>query len=323
MAIIKKDLNQLTRTELAAVAGSFFVNVSANSKRTGKEYHRDVADFFEFLKDKGVVLKNYEDLTRQHVIAYREHLDASEMAKKTILRKLSAISSFLKFLAEEGLVNKDITYGVARPKSVNDRETADFTERQVKAMLEACNTSKLSGLLHRAILGIGFYCGLRNEEIRTLRVEDYGRITGHNILKVHGKGGEPREIPLNPRLLEYLDEYLTAMERAGRAMRSKDPLFQPARNNANGILEKRLHHNSVTYIVNKYARLAGVPMDSIRRISPHSMRATFIGHLINVVKAPMEQVQRLAGHKSPKTTQLYDKRPKSHDGSPVYQIKYE
>jgi site-specific recombinase XerD len=75
-------------------------------------------------------------------------------------------------------------------------------------------------------------------------------------------------------------------------------------------------------VLQKAMARAGIVPSSIRRYSPHSMRATLAGHLLNTVEAPLEQVQRTLGHASPTTTQAYNKRQADHDKNPVYRIEY-
>jgi integrase len=53
---------------------------------------------------------------------------------------------------------------------------------------------------HRALLGVGFYTGLRSREIRFLKISDITEVDGHRIIRTMIKGGKPHEVPINPEL---------------------------------------------------------------------------------------------------------------------------
>ena len=83
---------------------------------------------------------------------------------------MSAVSSLCKHLAHEGFIEKDLSYGLKRPRSDNRRETADFSDDEVKLLFSALDEKKRSFTSHRALLAVGFYTGLRSAEIRHLKL---------------------------------------------------------------------------------------------------------------------------------------------------------
>lgn len=288
------------------------------SDLTAKVYHATTEEFLSFIS-QNYKIRSISELSRNHIIFYKSHLIEKKNSDKTILKKLSAVSSLCSFLAFEGLIEKDICYGVSRPKTQNKKETADLTDDEVKLMLSSLDPKSHSYPLHHAILAVGFYTGLRSAEIRNLRVGAYGRIDGHMVLRTKIKGSKIHTVPLNPVVIRAIDDLIARKKELGHQVEEEDYLFSSLKYRLN----KPIQPNSLKYVFDKALREAGIDRSSsMVRYSPHSMRATIASHLLNDKEVPLEDVQRLLGHSSPTTTQRYNKRLKSYDKSPVYKIEY-
>lgn len=301
-----------TLTEKNKVLGSFFLNLS--SKLTAREYERTAREFFTLLAGE---LNEPGDLRRHHIIAYRRWLEGRGLANKTIQKKLSAIASLCKFLAEAGLVERDITFGVHRPRTENRRETADFSDDDVRKILAALDPKSHSFALHRAVLATGFFTGLRSAEIRGLRLKNLGTMNGIRVLNLLIKGGLRHEIPLHPFVISAIDQHIEIMRRRGLSVDDPEHVLFPSRGK-----NQPLTAEAISYILKSAMERAGIRPDDFRRYSPHSMRATFAGHLLNTVEARLEDVQAAMGHANPSTTQRYNKRRKGHERSPVFRIEF-
>lgn len=304
------DLKKLERT-LAAFYEGF------GSELTKTEYRRAAKEFFSLIHTD---LKNLGDLSRDHLILYQSYLKKLGKAPKTIQKKMAAISSLCKHLAHEGYVERDLSYGIKRPKAYNKKETGDFKDSDIEKIFSSMNPNRLVFTSHRAILAIGFYTGLRSAEIRTLKVGDIVELDGHRILRTKIKGDKPHEVPLKPFVYRAICEHIEKLTELGFKTTDPDqwlfPALLPERKNrplTAQALRKILHHR---------LKDAGIPISSARRYSPHSMRATLASHLLNEKNVPLEDVQALLGHSSPTTTQKYNKRERSLDKSPVYMIDY-
>jgi site-specific recombinase XerD len=114
--------------ELEKILRSFFVN--HRSRLTAEAYHSDAREFFGLFRDE---VKFPGDLRRHHVIGYKTWLESRGQAPKTILRKLSGVSSLCRFLAVAGLLDRDITYEVSRPEARDQRETGDLPRSTPRA----------------------------------------------------------------------------------------------------------------------------------------------------------------------------------------------
>lgn len=301
-------------TEEMKVLASFFLN--AGSPLTAREYRLAASEFFRFLGDE---LKAPEDLRKHHIVFYRKWLEEKGLANKTILKKLSAISSLCRHLAEEGLVERDIAYGVSRPKTENRWETADFSDEEVRRIFSGLDPLRYTYASHRAILAVGFFTGLRSAEIRKLKVSNLGEVNGIKVFRLKIKGDKTHEIPLHPFVISAVEEHRTRLRARGFKIDEGDhSLFPSLKTGAN----RAMSAEALTYILNRAVERAGIARSTFRRYSPHSMRATFAGHLLNTVDSKLEDVQAAMGHANPSTTQKYNKRSKGHEKSPVWKIAY-
>jgi len=301
--------------DLKPIFLSFLANLN---KSTAKSYGASIKHFSEFLAETQSDINALSDLKRHHLIFYSTYLKEKGYANKTILKKLSAISSLCKFLANEGIIDKDVVYGVKRPKTQNKTETADLSDQDVKKIFASLDEDNFYYYSHRAILAVGFYTGLRSSEIRHLKIENFGKVDGHHVLKTLIKGGKTHEIPLNPFVVRCLEQHIERLKELKFNINGDHYLFPPLKTKEN----KAMRPQAIIQIFQGKLKKAGIEKSHLRRYSPHSMRATLAGHLLNTVEAPLEEVQKLLGHSSPTTTQRYNKRDKSHDKSPVYKIEY-
>ena len=304
------DLNNDSKQILA----SFFANIS--SPLTAREYKYAVKDFLSFL---GGDISHPKELKRYHIVFYRNYLKDSGLFPNTIQKKMSAVSSFCKFLAEDGLVDKDITYGVRRPRTENKLETSDLTDEEVKKIFNALDPKKYNYFFYRAILAVGFYTGLRSQEIRHLRIKNIGDVDGIKILHLKIKGDKTHEIPLHPFVLKAIYEHLEKLSVYGIDTTNPEQVLFPSMKHRTN---KPMTAVGLYYIFKGCLKKAGISKNDFRRYSPHSMRATFASHLLNTKEEPLEDVQKALGHASPTTTQKYNKRKKGHHESLVYRIDY-
>lgn len=289
---------------------------SHGSELTSREYARAGREFLGLAFQD---IAHIGELTRDHLILYQKWLKTRGQAQKTILKKMSAVSSLCKHLAHEGFIERDLSYGLKRPRSDNRRETADFSDDEVRRLFAALNEKRKSYTSHRALLAVGFYTGLRSAEIRNLKLGNVAEVKRHRILSLRIKGDKPHEIPLNPFAFRCISEHIERLGVLGFDVKNPEqwlfPSLSPVRN-------QPISSTALEKILTNLVKNSGIKCSTVRRYSPHSMRATLAGHLLNVVEAPLDQVQRTLGHASPATTIKYNKREANHDKNPVYRIEY-
>lgn len=279
---------------------------------TREAYRRDVGQFMAFLGIKRP--GEFREVGRAHVIAWRKNLEARKLASASLRRKLSAVSSLYEYLCERNAVVNNPALGVKRPKEgANEGKTPALSDDQARAMLKAPRTDTWQGKRDAAMLAVLLYHGLRASELCCLRVRDYADRRGVRTLCVHGKGGKIRYLPVHPKAVAALTEYLAASE---HVLDETVPLFIPSPERsarATPMLRQRVRE-----LVQRYSKGLELPKGSAR---PHALRATAATNALDH-GADIAKVQDWLGHANPGTTRLYDKRKDRPEESPTFRVMY-
>jgi integrase/recombinase XerD len=167
-------------------------------------------------------------ITRAHVIAWRKDLDHRQLAPGSIRRKLSALSSLYDFLTDQNAVPVNPVKGVKRPKVDSyEGKTPAIADKEARQLMNLPNDKSLKGLRDRALLATLLYHGLRREELCRLKIKDIHSRRGVPHLRVLGKGGKTRHLPLHAGAHELLNDYL---DEACHAADTEGALFRPVSN---------------------------------------------------------------------------------------------
>lgn len=259
------------------------------SKNTIAAYRRDLNKFHEFLfgKSQDVTTAQSADITE-----FLQGLRISGLGESSIARHAVAIRSLFAFLAkDQGIINvaKEIN-----PPRIPKRLPKALSITEVESLIATCSDD-VSGLRDRALLETLYATGGRVSEIVQLNVGDIARSEGETTtVRVRGKGGKERLVPLGRFAQQALDQYLT---------RARPTFIKNHREEALFLSEKqgnRLSRQSAWSIVSQAATRAGLE----KVISPHALRHSFATHLIDG-GADIRVVQELLGHASVTTTQIY------------------
>jgi site-specific recombinase XerD len=293
----------------------WFANLT--NANTRKAYRQDIHDFMAFAGLKRP--EQFREVTRAHVIAWRDQLVGQGLSNDTIRRKLAALSSLFAYLCDRHAVLHNPVLGVKRPRSMNRAGvTPALGDHQARLLLEAPPAETLKGKRDRAILATLLYHALRREELCTLRVGDIHQREGVVHLRVEGKEDKVRNLPLHVLAQRLIAVYLEA---AGHGSDRHGPLFRPVKNNRTKTLAKSLHPTSVYEdIVRRYAREIGL-IDAVPGLCVHSLRATAATNAL-LHEADIAKVQEWLGHSDISTTRMYDKRQSRPEDSPTFKVRY-
>jgi len=246
---------------------------------TEKAYREDLKRFFAFTNKHFGLPRidgnkfRFDEIKRVHIVKYKNFLESHNSARgkpyapNSIHRRISAISSFYHFLAQRDIVGKNPAALCVRPKRIVIHETQAFSDREMKNLFDLVIAE--AHPLHKAIILTLFTSGIRNAEIRNLKLSNFKIREGMRFLKYMGKGQKVNEIPVHPTASHHIDEYVAWMEKKGRKIEPDDYLFQPTKNSLDGTLKKKLSHTAIGYIVGKWAK----KINPEKRITPHSGRA--------------------------------------------------
>ncbi|NBY51290.1 MAG: site-specific tyrosine recombinase XerD [Actinobacteria bacterium] len=259
------------------------------SKNTVAAYRRDLDKFVIFLSEAKLAIA---EATSANIIDFAGFLRNSGLSESSIARHVVAIRSLYAFLSkDQGIDNVAIE---VNPPKIPKRLPKALTISDIESMI-ASNGEDIAGVRNKALIETLYATGARVSEIVQLNVGDISRSEGNTVtVKVRGKGGKERLVPMGKFAQHALDQYLT---------RSRPTMLKNAREEALFLNEKRgtrLTRQSAWQIVMKAAERAGIERD----ISPHALRHSFATHLLDG-GADIRVVQELLGHSSVTTTQIY------------------
>jgi integrase/recombinase XerC len=267
------------------------------SPHTCRNYQSDLLQFRDYLKGGNpaatVDLPSIDALRIRGFLAF---LFEREKKKTSIARKLAAVRSFYKFLAQEGVLAVNPAATVSTPK-LDKTLPRIMTEEEMNTFLDRLAQEVKSGepmmRRDRAILELLYASGLRVSELAGLDLRSVN--FGDNMLLVRGKGRKERIVPFGSKARQALDDYLPIREKILMEARKTGQmaLFLNRRG-------ERLTTRSVDRLVKKYVRTLGPQV----KVSPHSLRHAFASHLLTE-GADLRAIQEMLGHRSLATTQKY------------------
>ena len=266
--------------------------VSAN---TLTSYRRDLARYAAYLRGRGVTEPGA--VTRTHVSDFLATLreggpDHPPLAASSAARTLVAVRGFHRFLVLEGDTPTDPADTVSPPRPPARLPKAISIE-EVEALLEAASVGDTpASLRDRALLELLYGAGARISEAVGLDVDDVD--TEQGVVRLFGKGGKERVVPLGSYAAQALSAYLV---RARPALAAKGKGTPAIFLNQRG---GRLSRQSAWSVLRAAAERAGLS----GHISPHTLRHSFATHLLDG-GADVRVVQELLGHASVTTTQIY------------------
>ena len=174
----------------------WFANIS--NRHTRRAYENAVKDFMRFAGIRRP--EEFRIVTRAHLIAWRDELRRRGLGGATIRHRLASLASLFEYLCEKNAVTHNPVKGVERPKTESgEGKTPAIGDHQARDLLEAPGEDTVKSRRDRAILSTLLFHALRREELCKLRVKDFRHARkGVPHLKVSGKGGKTRYLPLHP-----------------------------------------------------------------------------------------------------------------------------
>lgn len=269
------------------------------SDHTCRAYRKDLLDFLSFLaeyrfagsahqkRSPVVKLKQIDGIMLRGYLGFLHRKNK----KTTIARKLSAIRSFFKYLVKNGVISQNPSELVLTPKQ--DKTIPVYLSvDEIFRLLDSIQTDTLLGLRNRAIFETLYSSGARVSELAELNFPDVDFPAA--TLRVSGKGGKQRIVPVGQKALSAIKAYRTRLQKhTGTLSINEGPLFLNR-------FHKRLSPRSIARILKKLVETIGL----LTPVSPHALRHTFATHMLDA-GADLRAVQELLGHKSLSTTQKY------------------
>jgi integrase/recombinase XerD len=281
----------------------YLVAERGSSENTVAAYRNDLTQFCDFVTQPGQPdgRAHWGDLTRNHLIEYILYLKEREYASATVARKVAAMKSFCHFLLRTGAISEDPAEDLDSPRVKKQLPHTLSTEEVDRLLaLPAEGSRSPKALRDTALLELLYATGMRVSEVAHLSLDDVDLESG--TVRCVGKGSKERVMPLYPKAVESLRDYLqngrsallgTEAKPALRGNRQERTLFLNPRG-------EQLTRQGLWLIIKGYARELGLE----DRVTPHTLRHSFATHMLDG-GAGLREVQRLLGHANISTTQVY------------------
>jgi len=258
---------------------------------TLEAYQRDLGAFLGFLAGHTggpVSVATLRDMRAADIRAYLAARRADDMQSRSLARALSAIKSFFRFLEREGVLATEALNVIRTPKAKKSLPKP-LTVLEAKAAIattEEMEDRPWVAARDMAVLSLCYGAGLRISEALAVSRADLDT----NVLRVTGKGGKTRMVPLIEAVRASIETYLTLCP---FPLTATQPLFRGVKG---GTLSPRLIQLRVVQL----RSALGLPPSA----TPHALRHSFATHLLGR-GGDLRAIQELLGHASLSTTQIY------------------
>ena len=264
-----------------------YLKVNKNfSEHTFNSYGHDVK---EYLNHCHVNKLDFKYPTQNSIRGFLYELNTKKLSKNSIARKISSIKNFFKYLSNEKKIN-EVDFSIFKspkvskplPKSIDPKLVADAIEYIMKD-----DNELWINLRDKSVILLLYGAGLRINEALSLRIKD---LPSDDWLRVKGKGGKYRDVPILPEINNILKKYI---DHCPFKQAPEDLIFLGKRGKplSPRIIQRRLE---------KIRYELGLPDFA----TPHSLRHSFATHLLSG-GADLRAIQQLLGHVSLSTTQRY------------------
>jgi integrase/recombinase XerD len=258
------------------------------ARNTLEAYMGDVQRFCHALELRGKSL--FDRLARDDIIAYLAARRHAGISSRTTARELVAIKAFYGFMDERsGTANNPAAH--IQTARQWQRLPSTLTHAEIDRLLQAPDPSTPLGKRDAALLELLYATGLRASELVHLAMSDVHTVGGY--VKVKGKGGKERLVPVGEMAAVQLDDYFLG----GRPQLVKNHQVPYVFVNraAQGLTRQGLWK-----IVKRYVHISGITVE----VSPHTLRHSFATHLLEG-GADLRSLQHMLGHTDISTTQIY------------------
>lgn len=257
------------------------------SKNTVMSYSHDISSFVDFMENSNIKEspQNCSKETLQQFIFTQSKLIGSNSQA----RRVSALKSFFNFLIFENYCQDSPADLIEAPK-IGRKLPQILNTNEIEKILDGIELNKSQGQRNRAIIETLYGSGLRVSELVEITLSNI--FIKENIIRVNGKGGKQRLIPLGSYSKKFIQIYIDEI-RPFEKIKDEDILFL----NRNG---KKMSRAMIFTIIRNAAKKVGIK----KKISPHTFRHSFATHLLEN-GADLRTIQLLLGHESIITTEIY------------------
>jgi site-specific recombinase XerD len=256
-------------------------------------YRRNLDQFRRYLKTAGTT--DLRKVSRQAILDYQAEVMAEKTAMETKALKIRPVKRLFEYLTESNQLLINPTEGIVETCRRNRKIGVVLTVQEIKKLFEQPNLSFNCQIRNKAIMELFYSTGIRLDELLAVSVHDLD--FKEKVLYIRkGKRRKQRVTPVGKTALRSLKEYL---ERIRPKHAKRNPRERTLFLDNTG---KPLNPECIRQFIREYRLAAGIK----KPVSPHTFRRTCATHLLQE-GADIRYIQKLLGHKSLKTTQMYTK----------------
>jgi integrase/recombinase XerD len=258
------------------------------SPKTIESYVGDINAFKEFLTAKGVDFNG--NLQRFYVVSYKNFLVENDYEVATINKKINSIHALNRYLITAGEMKEIIVENSKDRVKIaygSEKQVEVYSEKEVDKILFYIQNEDKVSKRNKVIIMLLLYTGVRVSELCSIKIRDIDFL--NYSIKIFGKGGKFREVPLKFDLSDAIKEYIR-----DRDYNLKDAEYL--------IIGQRgvLRRDAINTMLERLTEEIGM----VNKLKPHTFRHTFSTRLINR-GVPISTVSKLAGHSSVDTTMTF------------------
>ncbi len=259
------------------------------SVHTQIAYSKDLHDWAQFLGQEmnvDLIAQVNPSFIRSWLVSLRE----VGVTPRSIIRKISALKSFYKFLLRTGVISISPMTQITAPK-MGKSLPVFIKEDEAVALgeLVAVSSEDWKGMNTRLLITLFYYTGMRLSEL--INLKDQQVELNRAQLKVLGKGNKERILPLHTDLIQLIQDYIT---KRNERFEEREPFLLLTEKG------KKMYPRYAWQLVNQILAAA----TTVQKKSPHVLRHSFATHLLNH-GADLNAVKELLGHSSLAATQVY------------------
>jgi integrase/recombinase XerC len=256
-------------------------------------YVRDLRQFMTWFYSSlahPVAVSDVQAISIKTIRGFLAHRRKAGIENRSLARSVSALRTFFRWLEASELLQNRSARAVATPK-VSHSIPKPLTVAAARHVVDGGMAAELDWIAARdtAVLLLLYGSGLRVSEALGIALKD-APIAGRETLRVNGKGGKTRLVPVLPVTQQALARYL---QLCPFPLVRDEPMFRGAKG---GPLDSRL----IRLVMERLRDQLGLPETA----TPHALRHSFATHLLSA-GGDLRQIQELLGHASLSTTQIY------------------
>ena len=271
---------------------SHLVSLKSASVHTVRAYQIDLSLFCSFISKEQI---SFDTLNRLHIRQFIASLALEGLAKRSIARKVSSLKTFLKYLYQREILQKNLSEEFNAPK-LEKKIPTPLSPQELDHYLTQPDSASFLGLRDRVMMELLYSSGLRVSELVGMNRQDLDM--REQLVRVRGKGKKERLIPITKRAISWVERYLEDPRRMLKTDENEiEKDLKAIFLNWRG---ERISSRSVDRLFNLYLKKSGLS----QKVTPHTLRHSIATHLLEN-GMDLKTIQKILGHSLLTTTTIY------------------